>query len=93
MKGSIKPLITEKTLELARKNWYTFAAPLAMNKNQLQELIEKTFKVQVLAAKTVVLKGKSRRSLRSRKIRRLANWKKLMVLVKEGQKIDLFDQA
>ncbi len=93
MKGNIKPLITEKTLEMAKKNWYTFVVPVEENKNELRGLIEKTFNVQVLDTKTAVVKGKSRRSLKSRKVRRLPDWKKLMVLIKEGQKIDLFEQA
>jgi len=87
----IKPIITEKTLELVKRNWYTFGAGLRENKNELKKLIEKTFGVNVLAVRTTTVKGKSRRSLRSRKIRQLPNWKKVVVLLKEGQKIDLFE--
>ncbi|HUW24455.1 MAG TPA: 50S ribosomal protein L23 [Patescibacteria group bacterium] len=89
--NNIKPVITERTLELAKKNWYTFGVPLGKNKNELREFIEKTFKVNVLAVRTMTVKGKSRRSLRSRKMRQLPDWKKVIVLIKEGQKIDLFE--
>jgi large subunit ribosomal protein L23 len=88
---SIKPVITEKTLKLAQKNWYTFGSLPGLSKDQLKEIIEKTFKVNVLAIKTMTVKGKARRSPRSRKVRQLPSWKKAMVLVKEGQKIDLFE--
>jgi large subunit ribosomal protein L23 len=87
----IKPIITEKTLELAKKNWYTFGVGVRENKNELKKLIEKTFGVNVLAVRTITVKGKSRRSLRSRKVRQLPDWKKVTVLLKEGQKIDLFE--
>lgn len=90
---NIKPLITEKTIEMTKKNWYTFAVPQRFGKNDLVPLIEKTFSVNILKIKTVVVKGKSKRSVRSRKVRKLSNWKKAMVLLKEGQKIAVFDQA
>lgn len=90
---NIKPHITEKTIEMTKKNWYTFEAPVHTGKNELKPLIEKTFSVNILKMKTIVVKGKSKRSARSRKIRKLFDWKKVMVLVKEGQKIAVFDQA
>ncbi|MCL5090441.1 MAG: 50S ribosomal protein L23 [Patescibacteria group bacterium] len=93
MKKVLKPLITENTMNLAKKNWYSFVVPLGNNKNELKSLIEKAFKVNILAIKTVVVKGKTKRSLRTRKTTRSSNWKKAVVLVKEGQKIELFDQA
>jgi len=89
----IRPVITEKTMKMTKKNWYTFAVPIEKNKNEVKELIKKIFKVKVLDIKSLVVKGKNKRSLKSRKIRSLSDWKKIMVLLKEGQKIDLFDQA
>jgi len=91
MVSVIKPIITEKTLKLAKRNWYTFGVPLNSNKNELKKSIEKTFGVNVLAIRTAVVKGKSRRSLRTRKTRKLSDWKKVLVLLKEGQKIDFFE--
>lgn len=93
MPADIKPVITEKTTKMAKKNWYTFAVPVDKGKNEFRKTIEKAFNVQVLRVRSLVVKGKSRRSLRSRKVHRLSDWKKMMVLIKEGQKIDLFDQA
>ncbi|RJR24956.1 50S ribosomal protein L23 [Candidatus Microgenomates bacterium] len=91
MKRLIKPLITETTLDLAQRNWYTFAVPLGQNKNAIKETVEKQFKVKVTDIKTIVVKGKTKRSLRTRKTTKSSNWKKAMVKVKEGQKIDVFD--
>jgi len=80
-------------MKMTKKNWYTFAVPIEKNKNEVKELIKKIFKVKVLDIKSLVVKGENKRSLKSRKIRSLSDWKKIMVLLKEGQKIDLFDQA
>lgn len=91
MKRIIKPLFTETTLDLSQRNWYTFAVPLDQNKNAIKELIEKQFKVKVTDIKTIVVKGKTKRSLKSRKTTKASNWKKAIVKVKEGQKIDVFD--
>jgi len=90
---NLKPVITETTMSLAKSNWYTFAAPVDTRKNELREMIEKVFKVDVLDIKTMRVKGKKKRSLKNRKTRKLSDWKKAIVKVKEGQKIDVFDQG
>ncbi len=78
-------------MSLAKKNWYTFTVPKDKSKTELKELAEKLFKVDVLAIKTVLVKGKTRRSLKNRRVRKLSNWKKAIVKIKEGQKIEVFD--
>ncbi len=93
MRAMIKPVITEASMKMTKKNWYTFAAGVDYNKDFLKELIEKTFKVKVEEVKTSVVKGKSKRSLRSRRMIKQPDWKKVMVKVKEGQKIEIFDQV
>ncbi len=65
--------------------------PKDKSKTELKELAEKLFKVDVLAIKTVLVKGKTRRSLKNRRVRKLSNWKKAIVKIKEGQKIEVFD--
>lgn len=91
MRVNLKPVITETTMDLAKNNWYTFAAPVAPGKSELREMIEKIFKVNVLEIKTMIVKGKKKKSLKSRKMRELSDWKKVIVKVKEGQKIDVFE--
>jgi len=87
----LEPIITETTIASAQKNWFTFRAPVLENKNSLKKEIEKTFKVNVLAVKTMVMEGKNKRSLKNRKISRGSDWKKVIVKLKDGQKIDLFE--
>lgn len=91
MQANLKTVITETTINLAKSGWFTFASPVANTKPQLRKLIEKLFKVNVIDIKTSVVKGKNKRSLKSRRMRKQSNWKKVMVKVKEGQKIESFD--
>lgn len=80
-------------MDLAKKNWYTFVVPLDQNKNTIRQLVERTFGVEVEAVKTMVVKGKTKRSPRTRRVINRPNWKKAMVRVKEGQKIELYDMG
>lgn len=91
MTMDIKPIITETTMGLAKKNWYTFGVPLGSGKNELRKLIEGVFEVKVIDIKTMVVKGKKKKSLKTRKMRKQSDWKKVMVRIKEGQKIDIFE--
>lgn len=91
MLTELKPIITETTIALAKNHWYTFAVPVSENKYTLKKLIGEMFKVDVLDIKTMVVKGKTKRSVKTRKINKLPNWKKVLVRIKEEQKIDLFE--
>lgn len=87
-----RPHITEKTLLLANQdNMYTFEVDKKATRNQIKELVEKLFGVEVLAVRTStkyrVLKTTGRKRMKS--LQGLT--KKAMVTVKKGQKINLFD--
>jgi large subunit ribosomal protein L23 len=92
MKRVIKPVVTEATMAMTAGGWYTFAGPISANKNELKKIVEEMFKVEVVEVKTSIVKGKMRRSMRTRQYHRTPDWKKVMVKVKEGQKIEVFDQ-
>lgn len=91
MPANIKPVITETSMGLAQKNWYTFAVPIKENKNTIKRTVEETFGVEVLEVRTMVVKGKIKRSLKTRKPVKRPDWKKAIVKVKEGQKIAIFE--
>lgn len=88
---NLRPVITETTINLVKSNWYTFAVPVGARKNELREMIGKAFKVDILEIKTMIVKGKKKRSMKNRKVRQLSDWKKAIVKVKDGQKIDVFE--
>ncbi len=93
----IKPLITEKNTDLMGIDQYTFEVSPVANKIQVREAIEKLFNVRVKAVNTMNVKG----SRRSRAIRRGSgrirgqerSWKKAVVTLFPGQRIDVFEQV
>lgn len=93
----IKPLITEKNTDLMEHDQYTFEVSVVANKIQIREAIEKLFNVRVKAVNTMNVKG----SQRSRTIRRGGgrisgqerSWKKAVVTLFPGQRIDIFEQV
>lgn len=87
----LKPVITEKAFDKAKQGWYTFLVERWMNKYQARKLIEEIFNVKVEKIKSVIVKGKSRSSPRSRRVVKLPTYKKISVKLATGQKIDLFE--
>ncbi len=91
-----RPVITEKNTRLMESDQYTFEVAPAANKIQIREAVEKLFNVRVKAVNTLNVKAKPR----SRAIRRgrgrvqghEASWKKAIVTLYPGQRIDIFEQ-
>ncbi len=83
-----RPLRTEKSVSDGEaSNSYHFEVDLCANKIQIKEAVEKFFNVDVLAVRTLVRKGKSKRV--RYKLGRTKDWKKAIVSLKEGNSIDL----
>lgn len=70
---------------------YTFEVNIDANKNQIAQEITKAFTVEVVSVKTITLKGTSKRVGKKRLTVKTSSWKKAIIQVKPGQKIDLFD--
>jgi len=84
-----RPLITEKAQTLTSGGQYAFEVDLRANKLQIKEAVEVAFNVQVKAVNTMVMKGKMKRYGRSEAKR--PDWKKAVVTLAPGEKIDLFE--
>jgi large subunit ribosomal protein L23 len=84
------PIITEK-LDKDREQFrhYAFLVDLKANKEAIRAAIEQLFKVKVTAIRTSVHRGKEKRM--GRTIGKRPNWKRAIVTLKEGDKIDLFE--
>jgi large subunit ribosomal protein L23 len=81
--------ITEKgTVQSSEHNQYTVVADTRANKFQIRDAVEELFKVKVLRVNTLNVRGKDRRQ-RTKQAGRSANWKKAMVTLKSGDKIEL----
>ncbi len=87
-----KPVITEKSLRLANEeNTFVFEVQMTANKNQIKEAVEKLFGVTVVKIRTIVKYRELKRTGKKRTVTRLGKKKKALVILKEGQSIDLFD--
>ncbi|MBI5549056.1 MAG: 50S ribosomal protein L23 [Deltaproteobacteria bacterium] len=86
------PIVTEK-LDQAREDnhQYAFLVDREANKSLIADAVEKLFKVNVVAVRTSIHRGKVKRIGRS--IGQRPNWKRAVVTLKEGQTIDLFETA
>ncbi len=88
----LRPLITEKaqhaaSAELVKK--YSFEVDLRANKMQIKDAVEVSFSVRVNGVNTLVMKGKTKRY--GRGVSRMPNWKKAVVTLAPGEKIELFE--
>ncbi len=85
-----KPLVTEKGTDmLAEGNWVLFRVNAAANKIQIRGAVQKIFNVKVLRVNTQIVHGKRRRFGKS--VGQLKTWKKAMVQLAEGEKIEIFE--
>jgi large subunit ribosomal protein L23 len=81
--------VTEKgTLQTEKFNQYTLAADRRASAPQIKVAVEELFKVKVLRVNTLNVHGKERR--KNTKAHGWSNdWKKAIVTLKEGDRIDL----
>lgn len=86
----VRPLITEKATRLSGENKYAFAVRSRANKTQIKEAVEKGFDVKVTAVNVMVMKGKPFR-VRGNRIKHSPDWKKAVVTLAAGYKLELFE--
>jgi len=87
-----KPLVTEKVTRLQEKlNQYVFEVAPSSNKLEIKRAVEERFKVKVTKVRTINVSGKMK-SL-GRFTGRRPDWKKAIVTLASGEKIELFEGA
>jgi len=85
-----RPLITEKsTLMKGTTNTVLFVVDSRANKNEVSDAVEKSFKVKVIDVRTINMPGKVKR--RGRTVGLRPGWKKAIVTLKAGDKIEFFE--
>ena len=84
-----RPLITEKGSTLQAQGKYTFQVATEANKPQVKQAVEKAFNVKVLAVNVMRVPGKNRRVGRREVL--TPSWKRAIVTLKPGDKIELFE--
>ena len=93
----VEPVITEKSTHLIERltkngepeNAYTFKVDKKARKPEIRQAVEAIFNVKVKSVRTVWQRGKLRRGRRGG-VSRTSDWKKAIVTLREGHKIELY---
>lgn len=75
----------------AKLGRFTFEVEIGDNKTKIKSEIERAFGVKVTKIQTLIVPGKEYRKGKSRNTGVRSDWKKAMITVAEGQKINLWD--
>jgi large subunit ribosomal protein L23 len=86
----LRPVISEKSTMETEHNNYTFAVARDANKFQIKAAVESEFRVTVLGVRVVSVQPKQKRRGR-RTPGVVPGWKKAVVTIAAGQKIELFE--
>ena len=85
-----RPLITEKTnIQKEMANQVTFEVDRNANRVEIRRAVEQLFKVKVNSVRTMQIKGKVKR--RGRFLGKRRDWKKAIVTLQPGERIDFFE--
>lgn len=84
----VRPIVTEKNTMLNEVGKYTFEVVQAANKIEIKRAVEEVFNVRVTGVNIIKVPGKMRRMGRTSGMTR--TWKKAVVTLAEGERIDLF---
>jgi large subunit ribosomal protein L23 len=89
----IRPVITEKSLAKASTGWYTLAVAIDATKEEICSALRSAYKVDVVSIRTMRVAEKIRRvGKRMTKISK-SEWKKTLVKLKSGQKLDMYESV
>jgi large subunit ribosomal protein L23 len=90
-----RPIVTEKMTALQEKGQYAFEVDGSANKISIAKAVEKKFSVTVVKVRTARHKGKTKSQMtrRGRFAGRTSSWKKAIVTLKEGDKIEFFQNV
>lgn len=86
----IRPVISEKSIAQTERGNYTFAVARDANKFQIKAAVEAEFKVDVLDVRVISVRPKEKRRGR-RTPGTVPGWRKAVVTIGPGQKIELFE--
>ena len=88
----IKPVITERTYQLYVQGRYTFRVAAGASKTEIKHALEEQYQAQGIKVRdvnTITMRGKKRRYLRRASAEgHTPNWKKAIVTLGAGQKIE-----
>jgi len=88
----VRPVVSEKSTALGEEGKYVFEVAPEANKIQIKAAVEEAFankKINVATVNILHVPGKTRR--RGRSVGKTRSWKKAIVTLKSGQRLDLFE--
>jgi large subunit ribosomal protein L23 len=92
----LRPVISEKTIDESGRGKYTFAVHEKANKIQIKDAVEELYKsekVTVVAVNVLTTQAKEKRrgTRRGRIVGHTTPWRKAIVTLAPGQKIEFFE--
>jgi large subunit ribosomal protein L23 len=84
-----RPIITEKFAAAQDLGKYAFEVHPSANKKQIKEAVELAFKVKVRAVNVMSVQGKTKRV--GARFYRTSDWKKAVVTLQAGNRIEVFE--
>lgn len=85
-----KPVITEKsTIQKETTNQLSFEVDRRANKLEIRRAVERIFNVKVVGVRTMQMKGKIKRF--GRVLGKRRNWKKAVVTLAKGERVEFFE--
>ena len=85
----IHPIITEKSTEQQENGKYSFKVNKRANKKEIMKAVKDTFSVEPVSCNIMNIRGKKKRV--RYKLGYTSSWKKAIVTLKEGDKIEVFE--
>jgi large subunit ribosomal protein L23 len=89
----LRPVISEKSMDESGRGKYTFAVHDDANKIMIKAAVEELFKVKVVGVNVLTTKAKEKRrgTKRGRITGFTTPWRKAIVTLADGQKIEFFE--
>jgi large subunit ribosomal protein L23 len=88
----IRPIDTEKTrYQASELGQYTFEVDRRANKIEVKRAIESIFGVDVVAVNVINMPAKANKRRGRRRVVRRSPWKKAVVTLAGGQRLDVFE--
>jgi large subunit ribosomal protein L23 len=87
----IAPVVSEKSYSLIEDNKYSFRVHPRAHKTQIRQAVEELFDVKVESVNVLKVKAKPKRRGLHRGVR--PGWKKAIVQLREGDRIEIFEGA
>jgi large subunit ribosomal protein L23 len=87
----IAPVVSEKSYSLIEANKYSFRVHPDAHRTQIRQAVEELFDVSVVRVNVLKVQSKPKRRGLTRGVK--PGWKKAIVELREGDKIEIFEGA